>query len=107
MTSKIIIHYCCGSYDQGAHGGVPRYDYHIKLAFPRRIFVAGPQQKVPLLQFLEKHKGNVIVITDNHLACDIPNDTGLFSSSWVCNDNRKKESGMGGAMEKLMYKWTI
>lgn len=78
MTPKIIIHYCCGSYDHGAHGGVPRYDYHIKLAFPRRIFVMGPKQKIPLLQFLEKHKGNVLVITDNHLACDIPNDVPVF-----------------------------
>ena len=78
MTSKIIVHYCCGSYDQGAYGGVARYDYHIKLAFPRRIFVMGPQQKAPLLQFLEKHKGNVLVITDNHLACDIPNDIPVF-----------------------------
>ena len=78
MTSKIIVHYCCGSYDHGSIGGVARYDYHIKLAFPRRIFVAGPQQKARLLQFLEKHKGNVIVITDNHLACDIPNDIPVF-----------------------------
>ena len=37
MALKIIIHYCCGSYDQGVHGGVARYDYHIKLAFPQRI----------------------------------------------------------------------
>jgi hypothetical protein len=78
MTSKIIIHYCCGSYDTGNHGGVPRYDYHIKLVFPQRIFVRGPQQKAPLLQFLEKHKGNILVITDNHLACDIPNDIPVF-----------------------------
>ena len=78
MTSKIIVHYCCFSYDHGSIGGVARYDYHIKLAFPRRIFVAGPQQKARLLQFLEKHKGNVIVITDNHLACDIPNDIPVF-----------------------------
>jgi hypothetical protein len=78
MTSKMIVHYCCGSYDHGAYGGVARYDYHIKLAFPQRIFVTGPQQKAPLLQFLEKHKGNVIVITDNHLACDIPNDIPVF-----------------------------
>jgi hypothetical protein len=38
----------------------------------------GPKQKIPLLQFLEKHKGNVLVITDNHLACDIPNDVPVF-----------------------------
>jgi glycosyltransferase involved in cell wall biosynthesis len=73
-NSKIIVHYCCGTYYYGAIGGVARYDYQISLAFPNRMFVQGPQQKNQLLQFLNKNKGNVIVITDNHLACDIPNE---------------------------------
>ena len=34
-----IVHYCCGSYDHKEHGGVARYDYHIKQAFPNRIFM--------------------------------------------------------------------
>ena len=67
-----IIHYCCGSYDYGNHGGVARYDYQIKLAFPDRHFFQGPQQKQQMLQFLEKCD-KPIVITDNHLSMDIPN----------------------------------
>ena len=67
-----IIHYCCGSYDQGLHGGVARYDYQIKLAFPHRKFFQGPNQKNQMLQFLEKCD-KPIIITDNHLSMDIPN----------------------------------
>ena len=67
-----IIHYCCGSYDYGDLGGVARYDYQIKLAFPHRRFFQGPQQKKHMLQFLEKCD-KPIVITDNHLSMDIPN----------------------------------
>ena len=78
MSSKIIIHYCDGTYYRGAIGGVARYDYQISLVFPRRIFVQGPSQKIPLLNFLNQNKGNVIVITDNHLSCDIPNDIPLI-----------------------------
>ena len=73
---KIIIHYCCGSYDQGAIGGVARYDYHIKLAFPERIFV---MQKDPkLLQLCNKYNDRLVVITDNHLACDVPNNINTY-----------------------------
>lgn len=68
-----VIHYCCGSYDIGDFGGVARYDYHISLAFPHRIFVKGPQQK-KILHTLVRNVNNPIVITDNHLACDVPND---------------------------------
>lgn len=67
-----IIHYCCGSYDIGDFGGVARYDYHILLAFPHRIFIKGPQQKNYLLKMLSV-LDDPIVITDNHLSCDIPN----------------------------------
>jgi glycosyltransferase involved in cell wall biosynthesis len=70
--NKTIIHYCCGSYDIGDFGGVARYDYHIQTIYPHRIFVKGPQQKDLLLKILE-NVDNPIVITDNHLACDIPN----------------------------------
>lgn len=67
-----IIHYCCGSYEQGYHGGVARYDYQIKLAFPHRRFFQGPNQKNKMLEFLQKCD-KPIVITDNHLSMDIPN----------------------------------
>ena len=49
MTSKIIVHYCCGSYDHGAHGGVARYDYQISLAFPNYKHFTGPQEKQKML----------------------------------------------------------
>ena len=70
---KIIIHYCCGTMYRGEIGGVPRYDYQISLAFPKRIFLEGPKEKNKLLNILNSNK-NAIVITDNHLACDIPNE---------------------------------
>jgi glycosyltransferase involved in cell wall biosynthesis len=67
-----VVHYCCDTFETGAVGGVARYDYQIKLAFPNRRFFKGPQHKVHMLAFLEQC-GEVVVITDNHLACDIPN----------------------------------
>ena len=67
-----IIHYCINSYDNNSYGGVARYDYHIKLIFPNRIFIKGDQEKNKLINVLKKIK-NPIVITDNHLALDIPN----------------------------------
>jgi len=70
--SPTIIHYCCGSYYRGNFGGVARYDYHISKVFPNYKHFTGPQQKNQLLSFLENCK-NPLVITDNHLACDIPN----------------------------------
>ncbi len=74
-SNKIVIHYCCGHFLQTT-GGVPRYDYHIFCAFPNRIFFQGPNQKLLLWNFLkqnEKNRENIVVITDNHLSCDIPN----------------------------------
>ena len=66
-----IISYCCGTYPN--IGGVPRYDTQLKLIFPNRVFFMGPQQKQELLVFLKTAK-NPIIITDNHLSCDIPNE---------------------------------
>lgn len=80
QNNKIVIHYCCGSYTQST-GGVPRYDYHIYRAFPNRIFFQGPNQKNQMLAFLKQHennKDNLIVITDNHLSCDIPNEFNII-----------------------------
>ena len=76
INNKIVIHYCCASYLQGT-GGVPRYDYHVYRAFPNRIFFQGPNQKNQLLAFLKQNENNkdkIIIITDNHLSCDIPNE---------------------------------
>jgi len=70
---KNIVHYCCGSYEIGDFGGVARYDYHIKKAFPNRLFLQGPRQYDVLLQTLPFIK-DLLVITDNHLSCDIPNN---------------------------------
>jgi glycosyltransferase involved in cell wall biosynthesis len=67
-----VIHYCCGSYYKGNFGGVARYDYHISKAFPNYKHFTGPHEKNQLLSFLNSCK-NPLVITDNHLACDIPN----------------------------------
>ena len=69
-----IVHYCCGSYKKGDYGGVARYDYHISQLFPQYRHFTGPREKNDLLCYLGRHKDSVIVITDNHLACDIPNE---------------------------------
>ena len=68
-----IFHYCCGSYDIGDFGGVARYDYHISLLYPHRIFIRGPHEKEKIIHLL-KNVDNPLVITDNHLSCDIPNE---------------------------------
>jgi len=66
-----IISYCNGTWPD--IGGVARYDTQLKLIFPERVFFKGPQEKDKMLDFLKKCE-NPIVITDNHLACDIPNE---------------------------------
>lgn len=76
-----MIHYCCGSYDTGDFGGVARYDYHLKRVYPRRRFFKGPEQRALLLCYAEKCRDlgrEVVIITDNHLACDIPNHFKVF-----------------------------
>ena len=105
-----IIHYCCGSYDQSHVGGVARYDYQIKLAFPHRKFFQGPQQKNMMLSFLKSCK-NPIVITDNHLACDIPNNYKLFivhhgcaKTSGLRNPNLRYETLEYGQEKMLTYR---
>ena len=68
--NNTIISYCCGTWPNT--GGVARYDTQLKLIFPNRIFFQGPQQKEKMLIYAKKCL-NPIIITDNHLACDIPN----------------------------------
>lgn len=67
-----IVHYCCGSYQNGNIGGVARYDYQLSIAFPKRVFFEGLREKKSMLSYLGDCQ-NPVVITDNHLACDIPN----------------------------------
>jgi len=66
-----LISYCCGTWPN--IGGVARYDTQLKIIFPNRVFFEGPKEKAQMLDFLKKCK-KPIVITDNHLACDIPNE---------------------------------
>jgi hypothetical protein len=71
-----LVHYCCGSYDSGNVGGVARFDYQIKLAFPDREWFEGPGHKDQMLkrcQELVSRGTPFVVMVDNHLACDIPN----------------------------------
>jgi len=70
-----LVSYCCDTWPN--IGGVPRYDTQLKMIFPGRVFFKGPQQKTHMLDFLKKCV-NPIVITDNHLACDIPNEYKVF-----------------------------
>ena len=72
-TPREVIHYCAGTYYIGDTGGVARYDYQISQLFPLRVFFKGPQEKKEMLEYLKKCK-NPVIITDNHLSCDIPNN---------------------------------
>lgn len=67
-----LVSYCCHKYPDN-YGGVARYDYQLSTVFPNRKWFQGPQQKDQMLAFLRK-TSNPIIITDNHLACDIPNE---------------------------------
>jgi len=80
-TTTQLVHYCCGSYDIGDYGGVARYDYHLKKVYKHRRFFKGPAQKNCMLQYSEKLRSlgrSMVIITDNHLACDIPNHFKVF-----------------------------
>ena len=70
-----LISYCCGTYPN--IGGVPRYDTQLKMVFENRIFFEGPRQKEKMLSYLETCS-NPIIITDNHLSLDIPNEYLVF-----------------------------
>ena len=72
-TPREVIHYCAGTYYIGDTGGVARYDYQISQLFPLRVFFKGPKEKMKMLEYLKKCK-NPVIITDNHLSCDIPNN---------------------------------
>ena len=78
LNTQQIIHYCCGSYEMHDYGGVATYDYQLKKCFPRRRFFKGPEHKDKMLAFLKSCSKPPIVFTDNHLACDIPNEYFVF-----------------------------
>jgi glycosyltransferase involved in cell wall biosynthesis len=88
-----IVHYCCGSYDKDNFGGVARYDYQISLAFPNRVFFQGPSEKKKMLAYLKRCK-NPLVITDNHLSCDVPNQYNiLLVHHGVAQTHAEREPG--------------
>jgi len=69
---RIIVHYCCGSYYNNNFGGVACYDYQLSKIISHRVFFEAPAQKQELLDFLGENP-YALVITDNHLSIDIPN----------------------------------
>lgn len=69
--SNTIITYCCDTWP--SIGGIARWETHIKIVFPNRKFFEGPKDKDKMLEYL-KTCINPIIITDNHLSCDIPNE---------------------------------
>ena len=67
-----IVHYCASSYFLGDFGGVPRFDYQLSLVFPNRRFIQ-EGDILELLNYLYQNN-DAIVLTDNHLSLEIPND---------------------------------
>tara|TARA_Y100000816_G_scaffold281100_1_gene255264 strand:- start:54 stop:1910 length:1857 start_codon:yes stop_codon:yes gene_type:complete len=76
--NKQIFHYCDGCYEMGNVGGVARYDYQLKLIYPQRIFIKGPQNISNLLTLLKIYDNSYNIFTDNHLSCDIPNKYNIY-----------------------------
>jgi len=100
-VNRKIVHYCCGGYHVGDYGGVARFDYHISLAFKDRKFFRGPQEKEKLLAYL-KENSDALVITDNHLACDIPNKYEMILvHHGVAQTHAEREPGWHAYWKKL------
>lgn len=70
MSKFTVISYCNNKYPK-SYGGVARFDYCLQKVFPERKFFKGPEELELLLGFLKTAKFPII-ITDNHLSCDIP-----------------------------------
>jgi glycosyltransferase involved in cell wall biosynthesis len=77
MRYEEIISYCCGAYEKGNFGGVARYDHTLSKVFPERKFFKGPDEKRKMLDYLRRCK-NPVVLADNHLSCDVPNEYPVF-----------------------------
>lgn len=76
-----MIHYCTSSYEIRDFGNVGRYDHHLKTVFKNRRYFKAPDQKGMMLQYSDhlKNLGKCVTfVTDNHMACDIPNDYKVF-----------------------------
>jgi|UniRef100_A0A6C0IXG1 hypothetical protein len=76
--TKLIVSYCNNKYPEN-YGGVARFDYCLSLIFPNRIFFKGPEDINLLLDFCkENNKEDYIIITDNHLSSQIPDEIPLI-----------------------------
>jgi len=96
---KEIIHYCCGKYPNV--GGVARFDLQLSLIFPDRVFFEGPRQKNKMLKYLSRCI-NPVVITDNHLSCDIPNNYDVILVHHGCaRTHVEREPGWGEPWKSL------
>ena len=92
-VTREVIHYCSGTYYTGHIGGVARYEYQISRIFPLRVFFQGPKEKEKMLNYLKLCK-NPIIITDNHLSCDIPNEYNvILVHHGVAETHAKREPG--------------
>ena len=72
MNKLKIVHYCSSSYTLGSYGGVSRFDYQLSLVFPNRKFIQDGNIS-ELLYYLYQNN-DAIVITDNQLSLEVPND---------------------------------
>lgn len=94
-----IISYCCGTYPE--IGGVARYDSQIKMIYPSRKFFLGTKDKNKMIKYLKTCK-NPIIITDNHLACDIPNEYPIILVHHGCaKTHAEREPGWDEYWKKL------
>lgn len=65
--SLVVGHACCGSYEMGLYGGVPRFDHQLKRTFPNRALLVEPWQ---IKAFCEAFP-NAVVFADNHYAIHV------------------------------------
>ena len=113
-TRQNIIHYCCGNYQTGDFGAVARFDHCLKCNFPNVIMYQGPQQKSEFLSFISQCQKPPIIFTDNHLACDIPNEFNTIVVNHGCaqrtNENLEnwdsywKDLCLNGQMKMLEHR---
>ena len=76
--NKFIISFCNNKYPDN-YGGVARFDYCLSILFPKRIFFKGPEETDKLLKFCKRYnKEDYIIITDNHLSANIPENIPLI-----------------------------